>query len=101
MTDRQTIIFIFKLVTLPIGVDKVKIVFVSGFKSVITFISQNLKNELTYDGDCEGAVGLIPRAVSCNVSDGFLSNGEELGRGVNWFHLYPHLQGGRDSKIQE
>lgn len=56
------------------------------------------QDDLTDDCDREGAVGLVPRAVGRNVGDGLLSNGEQLGRGVHWFHLYHHLER-RDGKI--
>lgn len=49
------------------------------------------EDDLTDDGDGEGAVGLVSRAVGRNVGDGLPSNGEQLGRGVHWFHLYRHL----------
>lgn len=49
------------------------------------------EDDLTDDGDGEGAVGLVPRAVGRNVGDGLFSNGEQLGRGVHRFHLYHHL----------
>lgn len=50
------------------------------------------KDELTNDSDCKGAVGLVPRAVRRNVGDGFLSDREQLGRGVDWFHLHHYLE---------
>lgn len=50
------------------------------------------KGELTNDSDCEGAVGLVPGAVLRNVGDGFLSDGEQLGRTVHRFHLHHHLE---------
>lgn len=52
-----------------------------------------LKVELTDDSDGKGAVGLVPWAVSGNVGDGLLTDGEQLGRGVHWFHLHSHLGG--------
>lgn len=50
------------------------------------------KDELTNDSDCKGAVGLVSRAVRRNVGDGLLSDGEQLGRSVHWFHLHRHLK---------
>lgn len=47
---------------------------------------------LTDDGDSEGAVGLIPGAVGCDVGDGLLSDGEQLRGAVHRFHLHRHLQ---------
>jgi len=52
---------------------------------------------LTDDGDGEGAVGLVPRAVGPNVGDGFLPNGQQLGGVIHGLHLHRHLEEGENT----
>lgn len=50
------------------------------------------RDELTDHSDRKRAVLHVPGAVSCDIGDGFLSNGEQLRRTVDWFHLQQHLK---------
>lgn len=55
-------------------------------------LTQSPEDELTSDCDCKGTVGLVSGAVSRNVGDGLFSDGEQLGRSVDWLHLHHHLE---------
>lgn len=59
------------------------------------------KDELTDDGDCKGAVGLISRAVRSKVCDGFLANGEKLWKTIDWLRLDHHLEEWETTKCEE